>query len=224
MNEVSQEDVHCLIFDFDGLVLDTETPDMVSWQEEFSAAGVALDLDRWMECIGSTVWFDLYDELEKATGNPVDRSAVRSRRQQRYRRLLAAEELRPGVQQYLDDAEEMGMRLGIASSSTRDWVQHHLSALGIAERFHVIRGRDDVGGVAKPAPDVYLKVVEDLGVSARQTVALEDSPNGVRAAKAAGIRCAYVPNGMTLSLPSDDADWVLESLAAVPLQDLLARP
>lgn len=211
-----------LVFDFDGLILDTETPEMVSWQEEFESAGVQLDPDRWMSWIGTYAGVDLYDELSEALGAPVDRDTVRASRQERYARLIATEEIRPGVLDYLARADELGLRLGVASSSPNEWVRRHLTTLGLEARFHAICGRDDVGGVAKPAPDVYLEVLRRLGVPAENAIALEDSPNGVRAAKAAGIRCVYVPNGLTRSLACAEADLCVDSLAEMPLSQAAA--
>jgi len=211
-----------LVFDFDGLILDTETPEMVSWQEEFESAGVQLDRDRWITWIGTYAGVDLYDELSTALGAEVDRETVRASRQERYARLIATEEVRPGVLDYLARADELGLRLGVASSSTNEWVRRHLTTLGLEGRFHSICGRDDVGGVAKPAPDVYLEVLRRLGVEAEDAVALEDSPNGVRAAKAAAISCVYVPNGLTRSLACDEADLCVDSLADMPLAELMA--
>ncbi len=212
-----------LVFDFDGLILDTETPEMVSWQEEFESAGVQLDTERWIGWIGTHAGVDLYDELSAATGAPVDRDEVRASRHERYARLMATEQVRPGVLDYLARAEELGLRLGVASTSPNEWVRRHLTTLGLETRFHAICGRDDVGGVAKPAPDVYAEVLRRLGVPAEHAIALEDSPNGVRAARAAGIRCAYVPNGLTRSLACAEADLCIDSLADVALDELAAR-
>lgn len=208
--------VRAVIFDFDGLVLDTETPELRSWQEEFEAAGVTLDVARWMEGIGSGS-FDPYRELGEATGSLVDRDAIRSRRRARYAELVAAETPLPGVIECITAAQHVGAAVAVASSSTSGWVRQHLDAIGLVDRFDVICGRDDVGGRTKPAPDVYLEVLRRLAVTAGEAVALEDTPNGVRAAKAAGLRCIYVPCGLTRDLCCSDADVTLGSLTEVDL-------
>jgi beta-phosphoglucomutase-like phosphatase (HAD superfamily) len=110
----------------------------------------------------------------------------------------------------------------VASSSTRDWVSGHLDRLGILGRFDCVRCRDDVTN-AKPAPDLYIAVLDCLGVSASEALAIEDSPNGVIAAKRAGMRCVAIPNSITSRLDLSAADLVLRSLAEVTLQDLLPR-
>ncbi len=107
-----------------------------------------------------------------------------------------------------------GLRLAVASSSSRRWVEGHLDRIGALGAFHAVRCRDDVRQT-KPAPDVYLAALEALGVNASQAVAFEDSPNGVQAAKTAGIYTVAVPNGVTRGWPFDHADRVIDSLHGV---------
>ncbi len=123
------------------------------------------------------------------------------------------------VEQIVD---QFGLKLGVASSSTREWVRGHLARLGILERFDCLRCRDDVAN-AKPEPDLYIAVLDCLGVAAAQAVAIEDSPNGVAAAKRAGMRCVAIPNTITARLDLSQADVVLTSLAEVTLAQLLDR-
>jgi len=124
--------------------------------------------------------------------------------------------------QHLDAAREMGVRLGVASSSTRDWVAGHLARLGILERFECLRCRDDVAN-AKPEPDLYLAVLDCLGVDATEAIAIEDSPNGIAAAKRAGMRCVAIPNSITARLDLSEADVTLTSLAELSLRQLLEK-
>jgi HAD superfamily hydrolase (TIGR01509 family) len=124
--------------------------------------------------------------------------------------------------QQLDAAHERGLKLGVASSSTREWVAGHLARLGVLERFECLRCRDDVANV-KPEPDLYLAVLDCLGVPASEAIAIEDSPNGVAAAKRAGMRCVAVPNSITAGLDLSEADLTLASLAELTLAQLLAK-
>ena len=135
---------------------------------------------------------------------------------------MALETLREGVDRWLADAQHLGLDLAIASSSPRDWVTGHLETFGLLDRFRVIRNRDDVAH-AKPAPDLYLSALEGLGVDASEAIAIEDSPNGAVAAKAAGLYVVAVPNGVTRQLQFERADLVLDSLADRDLADVLAR-
>jgi HAD superfamily hydrolase (TIGR01509 family) len=136
--------------------------------------------------------------------------------------LIEAESILPGVDEYLREAGRLGLRIGLASSSSRDWVVGHLGRLGLDGSCHFVRCWDDVE-LAKPAPDLYLAVLDDLQVAAPEAIALEDSPNGVAAAKAAGLWCVAVPNELTAELDLSSADLRLSSLAEMPLQQLLAH-
>ncbi len=214
-----------LIFDFDGLILDTERPELVSWQETYQEEGCYLPLERWALAIGAgyaNSGFDPYAYLEAQLGRPVDRAAVRARHRQRYAEMIKTEEIRPGVQAYLADARRLGLRLGVASSSSREWVAGHLERLGLLSHFDCLRCSGDVAHT-KPEPDVYLAVLAEWGLPAERVIAFEDSPNGLAAARRAGIICVAVPNAVTAQLSLEEADLRLESLAELPLEELLRR-
>lgn len=211
-----------LIFDFDGLIVDSEGPDFLSWQEVWRDHGLELGIDEWAVCIGSSGVFDEYSELEKALGRVVDREIIRAKRRPRFRELLLAETIRPGVLAYLEEAEALGLRLAIASSASRGYLDEHLIRLGLAGRFDVVVGREDAG-VPKPDPAVYRVAIDELGVSASSAIAFEDSPNGIAAAKSAGLACVAVPCSLTAGLDLSRADLVLASLDAMSLKELLGR-
>ena len=211
-----------LIFDFDGLILDTEGPVYRSWLEVYEAHGEALPFERWVQIVGSTTaGFHPQHHLEERLGRPLAQEVLDGRIGRRTQMILA-EPLLPGIVQHVDAARALGLKLGVASSSTRDWVSGHLERLDIIDRFDCIRCRDDVAH-AKPEPDLYLAVLDCLGVSATEALAIEDSPNGVIAAKRAGLRCVAIPNPITARLDLSEADLQLQSLADVTLPDLLAR-
>ena len=215
--------IRALIFDFDGTLLDTESPDMLAWQAVFEEHQVSLSLDLWYQNIGTAPGtFDVYAHLETLIERPVVRDAVHARYRSRFLELLAQEKLRDGVECWLADAARLDLDLAIASSSPRSWVTGHLDAFGLLDRFRTIRCRDDVAR-AKPAPDLYLSALEGLGVRASEAIAIEDSPNGSTAAKAAGLYVVAVPNGVTQRLRFDRADLVLDSLADLDLPGVLAR-
>jgi HAD superfamily hydrolase (TIGR01509 family) len=136
--------------------------------------------------------------------------------------MILAQEALPGVVRHLEEARAMALKLGVASSSTSDWVRGHLARLGILESFDCIRCRDDVTN-AKPEPDLYISVLECLGVRASEAIAIEDSPNGVLAAKRAGLRCVAIPNSITAGLDLGQADLILGSLAELTLAELLSK-
>src|SRR5438128_11934395 len=136
--------------------------------------------------------------------------------------MILAQDLLPWVVSLLDAARARGIKIGVASSSTSDWVSGHLERLGILDRFDCLRCRDDVAH-AKPEPDLYVAVLACLGVSASEAIAIEDSPHGITAAKRAGMRCVAIPNSITARLALSRADVTLTSLADVTLQQLLRR-
>jgi HAD superfamily hydrolase (TIGR01509 family) len=198
--------IRAIIFDFDGTILETESPDYHSWREIFEEHGAELPLELWAQYIGTSIdTLDPYAHLEKCIGQQVDREHIRSRRRKRHDELVLQERVLPGVVELISEAKEAGLKIGLASSSSRDWVVGHLSRLGMLEHFEVIKTSDDVQRV-KPDPELYLRAVQALNVSAEETLAIEDSVNGLLAAKRAGLHCIAVPNAMTKHLSFEGAD------------------
>jgi HAD superfamily hydrolase (TIGR01509 family) len=214
--------IRAIVFDFDGLILDTEEPIYRSWLEVYEAHGQELPFERWVQIVGSsTIGFHPQHHLEERLGRSLSKEVL-DRRIGRRTKMVLANKLLPGVVEHLDAAKASGLKVGVASSSTRDWVMGHLARLGILDRFDCLRCRDDVANV-KPEPDLYLAVLECVGVAASEAIAIEDSPNGVLAAKRAGMRCVAIPNSITARLDLGQADVVLGSLAEVTLAELLRR-
>lgn len=209
-----------LIFDFDGLILDTELPVFRAWEEICLEHGCPLPLEVWASCIGTAWEFDVPGYLEARLGRKVDRPALIARQRQRELELIARQGLQPGVADYLAGAKRLGLKRGLASSSSRAWVREHLGRLGLEGEFEAIKCAEDVGR-AKPAPDLYRAVLAELGLEPGEALALEDSPNGILAARRAGLFCVAVPNALTSRLPLDGADMRLDSLASLPLEALL---
>jgi HAD superfamily hydrolase (TIGR01509 family) len=216
------EPLRAVVFDFDGLILDTEVPDLRSWQETFTAHGAELDTGVWNALVGTAAGsWDPYRALAEATGRPVDRPAVRAARRACYAELVARETVRPGVAACLREARRRSLRIGLASSSDRPWVRGHLERLGLLADFDALATGDEVTR-AKPDPELYTLALRRLGIPPGAALALEDSPNGAAAARAAGLRCVIVPNDVTRHLPLDAADLVLDSLEQLDLDALPA--
>lgn len=214
--------IRALIFDFDGLILETEEPIYRSWQELYEEHGVELPFERWVETVGSsTEAFHPQHHLEARLGRPLPPEVI-DRRAARRAELVLAQQVLPGVLSHVESARSLGVKLGVASSSSRDWVAGHLDRLGILDHFDCLRTRDDVAHV-KPEPDLYISVLECLGARAGEALAIEDSPNGIVAAKSAGLRCVAVPNPITAGLDLSQADLVITSLSEVTLVQLLER-
>jgi len=213
--------IRALIFDFDGLILDTELPIFQSWQELYQEYGFQLSFETWSTIIGTAnTDYNPLDELEKMLGRSLERENAASRRWQREMDLIAEQPVLPGVHQTLQDARRLGLKIGLASSSSCKWVTGHLSRLGLADFFDAILASDDVVRT-KPDPALYREAAQALGVKPEQALALEDSPNGILAAKRAGLYCVAVPNFLTRRLPVNHADICLDSLADMPLEQLL---
>ncbi len=205
------EAVKAFVFDFDGLILDTEEPVYRSWSELYQELGEDLPFASWIQIVGSsTAAFDPRGHLEERLGRELSQAEL-DRRIQRRTQLVLAQRVLPGVVDLADAALACGLKLGVASSSACEWVTGHLERLGIGARFDCVRCRGDVAAV-KPAPDLYLATLDCLGVNAHDAVAIEDSPNGITAAKAAGMWCVAVPNVITGGLDLSRADLVLNSL------------
>jgi len=213
-----------LLFDFDGLLVDTETPSRLVWEELYREHGHELPHDRWATLIGTIgAPFDPFGHLEELVGRSLDEQALTTRRRAREYELIDLEELRPGVEEYFADAERLGLRTAVVSSSDDDWIARHLGRLGHLEGLDTVVAANGDTARAKPRPDLYLEALDRLRLEPHEGIAFEDSPNGVTAAKAAGLLCVAVPNPMTATLALDDADLVVESLADFPLPKLLER-
>jgi len=214
--------IRAIVFDFDGLILDTEEPVYRSWLEVYQAHGEDLPFERWAQIVGSTTAdFHPQHHLEERLGRPLPKEVL-DRRIDRRTEMVLAQKVLPGVVRHIEEAKAMGLKLGVASSSTNEWVRGHLARIGILDRFDCMRCRDDVAN-AKPEPDLYIAVLGCLGVLASEAIAIEDSPNGVLAAKRAGLRCVAIPNSITAGLDLGQADVQLASLADVTLAELLRK-
>ena len=215
-----------LIFDFDGLILDTETPEYDVWHAIYREYGHELAPETWGQIVGG--WgashFDAASSLVELAGDGLNAEELRARHRSESDALTILQPILPGVVDYLDEARRLDLRLAIASSSLHSWVDTHLARLELADRFEAVICADDVPlGHTKPRPDLFLKALDAIGVGADEAIVFEDLPNGVLAAKTAGIFVVAVPNPMTARLNIEGADLTLESLADLSLQDMLNR-
>ncbi len=212
-----------LIFDFDGLILDTETPEYLILQEIFKTYGTTLPVSEWNAALGASLKaFDPFKYLEKKVSQPLDQPALRMLWRVRSDDLIQQQEPLPGVTQTMQRARELGLKLAVASSSPRIWVIDHLARLGLLDLFEIVLTAEDVLRV-KPEPDLYLKSLQALGLEAIEAIAFEDSPNGIMAARAAGLFCVAVPNPLTRQLDINQADLVIDSLASITLDELMEK-
>lgn len=211
--------IKAVIFDFDGLIIDTET----AWYEAFRDAlnfyQAELPLVEFAKCIGTddTV---LYEYFRKQLGERCNTEEIKSRASEIHKEKMSAVQAREGVKEYLQEAKRSGYKIALASSSSREWVTHFLGELSLLSYFEVIVTRDDVEKV-KPAPDLYFRALDDLNIEAGEAVVFEDSLNGLNAAVAAGLKCVIVPNPVTETLNFEKHVLRLKSMAEKSLIDVI---
>ncbi len=205
-----------LIFDFDGLIIDTEWPEYVSWKEAFGDHGLDLDLLEWVQVVGRPGAIDFHRVLEERLGRAVDREGLDARRVQRHREISEGLAVLPGVRELMLEGAAKGWRIGVASNSSREWVYRNLRRHGLDAWIETLRTRDNVPE-PKPAPDAYLLACRDLGVRPEASLAFEDSAPGVEAARAAGMRVVAVPNRLTRHHDLGSAHLVVADLASFSL-------
>ena len=214
--------VEAVIFDFDGLLMDTESTMVASWQHEWRFHGLELDLDTFWVPHGGDVTEQRYDRLAQAVGPDYDRPASHARRIAHRDHLHADLPLRPGIAEWLDQAADANLRLAVASSSPAGWVHSHLARVGAVTRFEVYACGDEITD-PKPSPAVYHLALHKLDLTAERAVAVEDTAHGVAAAHAAGLRCIAVPNPHVDVSQLRKADLTLTSARELPLHTAIAR-
>jgi HAD superfamily hydrolase (TIGR01509 family) len=215
--------IRAFLFDFDGLILDTETASRAGWRWLYEQHGHQLPDDLWITVVGTHSSWDIMGHLEELVGGPLDRETWNERRYAHELTLLEAEELRPGILDYLEYAREHSLKRAIVSSASRRWIDMHLERLEQAVGWDAILTADRDASRAKPNPTMYLEALDVLAVSKDEAVVFEDSPNGVAAGKAAGIFVVGVPNEVTRDVGLHDADLVVDSLADLPAAELVER-
>lgn len=216
--------IKAIIFDFDGLIIDTETAWFKAHKEVWAKLyGVELPLEIWAKAIGtSSEVYDPLQYLEERAAVPVDRNQVRQEAAKAYKVLMQDQDIRPGVRTYLQEASRMGLKIALASSSTREWVEAYLKQFDLISYFQSINTSDIVAKV-KPDPELYLKAISALQVEGHEAIAFEDSLNGLKAAKAAGLHCVVVPNTVTSFMDFAAADLRIPSMDTLPLKDVIEQ-
>jgi HAD superfamily hydrolase (TIGR01509 family) len=219
--------VRALIFDFDG-VLDTETPLWRSWVHVFDHFGATpIDQREWCDSLGRSdtdpLLLDPAERLFEVVGERLDLDHVQTMRRAERDRLLDGLDVTPGVVRLLDEATAADVAVAIASSSPRPWIDRHLGPRGLLDRFPVTSCAGN-GAPGKPNPAVYLRACNELGIDGRTAVAIEDSPHGIAAAKAAGLTCIAIRTSFGTDLDLGQADRVVAALDEISLATLSRTP
>jgi len=214
--------IKAVIFDFDGLILDTETHEYKALSEIYQEHGAELPLSVWGKVIGTISDFNPYTHLKNQADVSLSEKEFNRRLKERFHERLKEEKVRPGVDEYIKAAKQLGLKVGLASSSNYEWVSTHLKNHQLLDQFECISTSDIVEKV-KPDPALYLKTAECLGVKPEECLAFEDSANGSLAAKRAGMYCVIVPNEVTKDLDFGKIDYRLESMAEMELTKLIEK-
>lgn len=210
-----------IIFDFDGVIIDTETARFLSWKEAFSWYGINLGKEEWLKYLGIPgEIFDPLGILKNKTGKVILREDVGPKRLRIFWEHINKMSINPGIMDYLNEAKKRNIKFAIASSSKREWVQEHFKMLDIGKFFAVIKNSDDVKRI-KPFPDLYLEALKELKVNSNEAIAVEDSLTGVQAAKNAGLFCICIPNGLNKGMKINGADIQLKSLKDLEFGNLV---
>ncbi|MEN1934719.1 HAD family hydrolase [Paenibacillus sp. 102] len=208
-----------IIFDFDGLIVDTETIWFQSFQEVIREYGGDLPLEEFAKCIGTTDEV-LYTYIEQQLKEQFNKRLIKEKVSALHQEKMKIPATRDGVKEYLEEAKSLGVKIGLASSSSREWVVGFLEDLGIREYFEVIKTKEDVEKV-KPDPALYKAAIEELEIDSSEVVVFEDSVNGLKAAIAAGLKCVVVPNEVTKALQFENYHLRLGSMKEKSLTEVL---
>lgn len=210
------------IFDFDGLILDTESPQFVIFHKEFARFGVTFTYQDWWKVIGSGfAEYNPFDHLASLADDHHDSAYFRQMIDRQIAEALDQAQPFPGVVPFIQDAMRLQLPMAVASSSDQDWVCRQLTRIGLLDCFSSVITADDVSQV-KPDPELYLVAARSLKLQPAECIAFEDSLNGIKSAKAAGIYCIAIPNEITRKMPLEMADQIVPSFSDLRIHDLLA--
>ena len=215
--------IQAIVFDFDGLILETEHPQWRAWRDVFAAYGRPLPESAWLEVMGKPVGIERFPRrLAAELGRELDIPAVIEQYREVVAGHLAEQPTQPGVRELIDDAKAMGLKRAVASGSSHRWVDGHLKRLGLFDAMMTTVCAEDTER-HKPDPDPYLLACSLLEAEPTKTLALEDTALGVTAAKAAGMYTVAVPTHMTDDQDFTHSDIVLSRLDERPLRELLRK-
>ena len=217
--------IRAVLFDFDGLIVDTELPTYTAWRDAYKEFGVDLALEDYLPAVGTGSstsladgGFDAIEHLENMIGKRVDRDSVVERRSRRKLELCQSARILPGVSDRLAEARGLGLLTAIVTRNSGDWVAGHCRRVGLAHRWDLVVCANDTPTMDKA--ELYRRALAQLDVGADEAIALEDSPPGVEAAKSAGVYCVAVPNEITRGASFAAADRVYASLEELSLAEL----
>lgn len=212
--------LQAVVFDFDGIIIDSEIAEFNGWKTVFEEHGVELDIHEWGKCVGHgpEAW-SVTDHLQNLINTQLNISQATKRWQEVRDSYLTKATPMKGIFQLVQELSQNSIPLGIASSGRSIWIRTHLRTFELAPYFSTIQSRD-IAGEAKPSPTSYLKACQELNADPQNCIALEDSPTGIQAAKSAGMTCVCIPNEVTKHYNLTQADYHVESCEELTLDKL----
>lgn len=213
--------IRALFLDFDGTLWDSETAALQSWRETYAEYGHEMTLDSYATMLGTIGGIDPIQDLERLIGGPIDHEEVAARRWDRKMQLVRRLSPRPGILEYITEARRLGLVVAIVSTDDMEWITTGLEILGLLGAWDFIECAEGDRLRAKPSPALYVAALERSGLQADEAIAIEDSPNGIEAAKSAGIYCVGFANEITRALDLSMADVVVDSLEDLPLARIM---
>ena len=203
-----------IIFDMDGLMVDTEPLSRRAWEQVIAPFGAVLTDDVYGRMIGRRSGEAAHILLE-AAAIPLSAEALVGQKTVVFKQILAqGVPVMPGLMELQAEIARHNLLWAVATSSPRQHAQQILTQLGLLETCGAIAAGDEVTS-GKPAPDIYLLAAKRLGVAPVQCLALEDSAPGCQSAAAAGMTVAAVPNGATETAVFPCADHIFPTLIDV---------
>lgn len=208
-----------IIFDHDGTLIDTETPDFLACSRLCDELGISFSLEYWAKKIVGRIggYDDLYEDIIRGHCNGFTKADMKKRLRELWQITLVDVALMPGVSRLLAELQAAGYPLAVATASDRNWIERWFSQFNLHTYFQVVATRDDVV-YNKPAPDVYLVAASRLGVRPERCLVFEDTLVGAQAAKAAGMTVVAAPSHLTKILDFSQADDIVESLEGVTIE------
>ncbi len=215
--------IKAVIFDCDGLLVDSEAIVYDTYCDVYRAFGEELPFELYIQCVGTSLAkFDPLAYLANVLNKRFDYEKTTALVKKIYTESVINAGLLSGVEQYLQEAAAQGFKIGLASNSSREWVKNILTNNHIASYFDSIYTKDDVEHL-KPHPEIYLRSLEALGVKKEEAIVFEDSLSGSTAAKAAGTNCVIIPNKMTAHFPFERFDLRLNSMSEMSLSSVVKQ-
>lgn len=205
--------VKAIVFDFDGVIIDSERVRFDAWQAVFSLYGQILPLEEWLKNIGRACYVaNPHEILENLTGLKIASDDVHEQAKMFELEFVSTIPALPGVLELIEDAKSKNIQIAVASSSSRLWVEGHLKRLLIFDNFTTLVCREDTL-THKPSPEPYLTAIKRLECAPEVSIAIEDSPLGIRSAISAGLKCIAVGCSLTKQMDLSAATMQFSSLA-----------